>query len=85
MDNSKFEDLKRGLDGRLLVERLSKDFEILIQFKEIKIGLPSISYTPSIDLEVLIKKMLDYEFASQSQWKEVYRLGNTKINFPAEA
>ena len=69
IDHSKFEGLKKGLDGRSLVQRLSDDFEILIQFREIKIGLPPISYTSFIELEVLIKEMLDYEVLSQNQWK----------------
>ena len=33
MDHSKFEGLKRGIDGNTLVEKFTNDFEILIQFK----------------------------------------------------
>ena len=69
MDHSKFEGLKRGIDGNTLVEKLMDDFEILIQFKEIKAGLPPISYTSCIELEVLIQEMSNYEMTSQSQWK----------------
>jgi hypothetical protein len=38
--------------------------------------------TVSIDLEVLIKEMMDYNIPSDLQWKEIVRLGKTKCSFP---
>lgn len=84
MEHSKFDGLRNGLDGNALVERLKDDSEILNQFKEIKARLPPISYASCIELEVLIKEMLDYEIPSKNQWKEIYRLGNMKYNLPVE-
>jgi hypothetical protein len=49
------------------VEHLAIDFEILNQFKIVKIGLPTMSYATCIDLEILIKEMMDYEIPSDSQ------------------
>jgi hypothetical protein len=36
----------------------------------------------SIDMDILIKEMMDYNIPSDSQWKEIMRLGMTKCSFP---
>jgi hypothetical protein len=82
MDHSKFEGLEENLKGPNLVEYLTTDFEILNQFKTVKIGLPTMTYATCIDLEILIKEMMDYEIPSDLQWKEIVRLGKTKCSFP---
>jgi hypothetical protein len=74
--------MEENLKGPSLVEYLATDFEILNQFKTVKIGLPTMSYATCIDLEILIKEMMDYEIPSDSQWKEIVRLGRTKCSFP---
>jgi hypothetical protein len=81
MDHSRFEDLKENLKGPSLVELLAADFEILNQFKIVKTRLPTMSYATRIDLGILIKEMMDYEIPSNSQWKEIVRLGRTKCSF----
>lgn len=81
MDHSKFETLEENLKGATLVEHLITDFEILNQFKEVKIGVPVMSYASYIDLEILIKGMIDYDISSDLQWKEIVRMGKTKCNF----
>jgi Txe/YoeB family toxin of Txe-Axe toxin-antitoxin module len=82
MDHSKFEALEENLKGPSLVEYMATDFEILNQFKAVKIGLPNINYATCIDLEILIKHIMDYKIPSNSQWKEIMRLGRTKCSFP---
>jgi hypothetical protein len=82
MDHSKFEAMEESLKGPSLVEYLATDFEILNQFKTLKIGLLTMSYTTCIDLDILIKEMMDYSIPSKSQWKEIMRLVKTKWSFP---
>ena len=82
MDHSKFEGLEEKLKGPSLVEYLTTDFEILNQFKTVKIGLPTMTYATCIKLEILIKEMMDYEIPSDLQWKEIVRLGRKKCSFP---
>jgi cobalamin biosynthesis Co2+ chelatase CbiK len=82
MDHSKIETLEENLKGATLVEHLITNFEILNQFKEVKIGLPVMSYASCIDLEILIKEMIDYDIPSNLQWKEIIRLGKTKCSIP---
>jgi hypothetical protein len=67
MDHSKFETLEEGLKGATLVDKLSTNFEILNQFKTIKIGLPVMSYSTCIDLEILMKEMTYYEIPYELQ------------------
>ena len=43
MDHSKFEDLVKGLRGKVIIEKLTEDFEILDQFLVIKKRLPAMS------------------------------------------
>jgi hypothetical protein len=82
MDHSNFETLEENLKGATLVEHLIIDFEILNQFKVVKLGLLVMSYASCIDLEILIKEMLDYDIPSDLQWKEIVWLGKTKCSFP---
>ena len=74
--------MEENLKKPSLVEYLAADFEILNQFKTVKTGLPTMSYATCIDLEILIKEMMDYEIPSDSQWKEIVWLGKTKCSFP---
>jgi hypothetical protein len=78
MDHSKFETLEENPKGATLVEHLITEFEVMNQFKTINLGLPVMSYASCIDLEILIKEMIDYYIPSDLQWKEIIRLGNTK-------
>ena len=64
MDHSKFEAMEESLKGPNLVEYLAIDFEILNKFKTVKIGLLIMSYSMCIDLEILIKEMMDYKIPS---------------------
>ena len=70
------------MKGATLFEHMITDFEILNQFKAVEIGLPVMSYASCIDLEILIKEMIDYDIPSDLQWKDIVRLGKTKCIFP---
>jgi hypothetical protein len=78
MDHFKFNTLEKNMKGSTLVEHLITDIEILNQFKEVNLGLPVMSYVSCIDLDIMIKKMTDYDIPFDLQWKEIIRLGKTK-------
>ena len=82
MDHSKFEILEENLKGATLVEFLTTNFEILNQFKTVKIGLPAMTYASCIDPEILIKEMMDYNIPFDLQWKEIVWLRKTKCSLP---
>jgi cell division protein FtsB len=71
MDHSKFEAMEESLKGPSLVEYLATDFQILNRFITVKVGMSTMSNAMCIDLEILIKEMIDYETPSNSQWKKI--------------
>ena len=78
MDHSKFEDLVKGLTGKVIVDKLIEDFEILQKFLIVRGGLPTVSYEAYVDLEVFIQEMIEYDIPSAEQWRAVERFGKTK-------
>ena len=78
MDHSKFEDLVKGLTRKVIVEKLTEDFEILDKFLIIKKELPIVSYEAYVDLEVSITEMTKYDTPNGEQWKVMEKFGNTK-------
>ena len=78
MDHSNFDDLVKGLMGKVVVDKLTKDFEILQKFLIVKGGLPTMSYETYMDLEVSIWEMIEYDIPSVEQWRAVERFGKTK-------
>ena len=78
MDHSKFEDLVKGLTGKIIVEKLTKDFEILQKFLIIRRGSPTVSYEAYVDLEVSIREMIEYDTQNVEQWKIMEKFGKTK-------
>ena len=57
MDHSKFEHLVKWLTRKIIIEKLTEDFEILEKFLIIKKRLPVVSYEAYVDLEVSIREM----------------------------
>ena len=78
MDHSKFEDLVKGLTGKIIVEKLTEDFEILDRFLIVKKGLFAVSYKPYVDLEVSIREMIEYDTPNVEQWNIVEKFGKNK-------
>ena len=78
MDHSKFEYLVKGLTGKIIVQRLIEDFEILQKFLIIRRGFPIVSYEAYVDLEVSIREMTGYETPKVEQWRIVERFRKTK-------
>lgn len=78
MDHSKFEDIEKGLKGEVIINNLSNDFNILDQFQVIKSNLPLISISSCVELQVLLREVMDYEIPSQSCWDQVKKLGRMK-------
>ena len=78
MDHSKFEDLVKGLTRKVIVEKLTEDFEILDKFLIIKKVLTAVYYEDYVDLEVSIREMTEYDTPNVEQWKIVEKFGKTK-------
>ena len=78
MDHSKFDDLEKGLTGKVIVDKLTKDFEILQKFLIIRGGLPKVSDEAYMELEVSIWEMIEYDIPSTEQWRAIERFRRTK-------
>ena len=78
MDHSKFDDLVKGLTGKVIMGKLTEDFEILQKFLIVRGGLPTMSYETYMDLEVSIREMIEYDIPSAEQWRAMERFRKTK-------
>ena len=78
MDHSKFDDLVKGLMGKVIVDKLIEDFEILHKFLIIRGGLPKVSYEAYMEMEVSIREMIEYDIPSAEQWRAIERFGKKK-------
>ena len=81
MDHSKFEDLVKGLTGKIIVEKLTEDLEVLQKFLIIRRGLPTVSHEAYVDLEVSIREMTEYDTPNAEQWRVMERFRKTKYIF----
>jgi len=63
------------LSGPTIVDRLSDDFRIMYQLRNLREFMPPMSYTQFIELEILLKEMSDYVMLIEEQW-----LDRTKYN-----
>ena len=78
MDHSKFDNLEKGMTRKAIVDKLKEDFEILQKFLIIRRGLPKISYESYMEMEVSIRKMIEYDIPSTEQWRAIERFGKMK-------
>jgi len=65
MDSSKLNEIPGTLSGPTIFDRLSDDFIILHQFRNLREFMPPMSYTQCIELEILLKEMSDYEMLTE--------------------
>ena len=57
-EEDKFEYLKKHMKGSTLVEKLSEDFDLLVEFRLIQKGLQPPPYTQSVELEGMTRECL---------------------------
>ena len=78
MDHSNFDDLVKGLTGKIIVDKLTEDFKILQKILIVRGRLPIVSYEAYMDMEVSIREMTEYDTPSAEQWRTVDIFGKTK-------
>ena len=57
--------------GKVIIKKLTNDFNIFDGFLITQINLPPISYTQYMELEVSIKEMINYDIPNHEEWKSV--------------
>ena len=64
-DHSKFQNMDGNLNGEVIIDKIGDNFSILDQFQIIKDALPPISFSSCVELEVLEREMVNFEFPLQ--------------------
>ena len=67
----KIGDMDINLKGEAVVDKLSDDFDILAQIKMINTNSPPISTSKCVELQVMVREMMEYETPSQNYWDHI--------------
>ena len=74
-----------GINGEVIIDKLSEEFELLAQFRTIKSYLPAICHRPLIDLDVLLKELFEMATLIDHQLKDIHRLSNHHPGRPSSS
>ena len=55
VNHEKVQGMNGRLKGEVIIDKLNKDFELLAQFRTVKLDIHSIGHVPLIDMDVLLK------------------------------
>ena len=61
LNHKKFEDMTQSFPGKVIIDKIAMDFELINSFRTIGTQLPPISYVDHVELRVLVKEMEDME------------------------
>ena len=78
LDHKFFEDMTQSLSGKVIIDKLAVDFELVTTFKTIGAYMPPIYYGDHVELRVLAKEMPSLEMPSRDQWKSIEKFGKMK-------
>ena len=59
LNHENFEGMNGAIKGEVIIDKLSDDFELLVQFMTIKSDLPAIGPSPLIELDVILKEIFE--------------------------
>ena len=78
LDHNKFEDMTQSLSGKVIINKLAVDFELVNMFRTIGAQLQPIFYVDHVELRVLEKEMASLELPSRDQWKTIEKFVKMK-------
>ena len=70
--------MNQSMLGKVIVDKLVVDFEIVDSFRMIGAKLPPISYVYHVELRVLAKEMVNLEVPCKDQWNTIEKFRNMK-------
>ena len=79
-EDDKFNDLDKHLNVQTIIEKLNEGFDLLFQFNLIYKNQQHPSYAHSVELEVIIKEMVAYEYPIEKHWIVISMFGKKKMN-----
>ena len=68
----------QSLFGKIVIDRLARDFERLLDFKDTCTKFPDFSYAENVELRVLAKEMINLDLPVVDQWKIIENYGKSK-------
>ena len=70
-----FDDMQQYLFGKIVVDKLAGDFEMVFYFKATCAKMEDYSYVENVELKVLEKEMVNLVFPNVNQWNTVEHFG----------
>ena len=70
--------MAQSLSGKVIIDKMVVDFELIDSFGTIGAQLPPISYVDHVELRVLDKEMTNIEVPSRDQWNTIENFGKMK-------
>jgi hypothetical protein len=80
MDHRNFQQLDHMLTGKILMEKMSGEFEMLNMVISTCGNLFPVSYAGHIEMRVLVKEMTNYDLPTADQWNFVEKYGRTRYS-----
>ena len=78
LHHNKFEDMTQSLSGKVIIDKLVVEFELIDSLWTIGAQLPPISYVDHVELRVLSKEMESLEIPYGDQQKTIEKFGKMK-------
>ena len=69
---------QQSLSGKIVIDKLARDFEMLLNFKATCTKLSYLSYLEKVELRVLAKEMINLDLPAADQWKIVENYEKSK-------
>ena len=85
LNHANFKGMNDRIKGEVITDKLSKDFEMLVQFMNVKSDLPSIGHSPLIELDFILKEIFEMATHIDQQWKDIQRVSNHQPRRPTSS
>ena len=79
LDNNKFGDMTKSLSGKIILDKLTSDFELLFDFKAACTEVLEASYTEMMELKAQAYYMVVTTLPGPDLWKVIQQYGSTKF------
>ena len=77
--------MSQSLLGKIVIEKLAVEFEIINTFRVVCTQLPGILYVDHVELQVLGKEIANLELPTMDQWKTVEKFERSKCTLHTQA
>ena len=79
LDHNKFGDMQQALSGKVVFDKLARDFELLFDFKATCSKVPKISYPEMMELKVQAYNMMAMTMPGPDLWRVIQQYGSPKL------